>query len=166
MRVRARERLVAEVRTYHAEAERDGASGASTSAKSAGSTQARNLREVEPMARDLIAIMDEIPEDSFELDVQIALPEEVRAALERSAELREQAARSQAEAARLARSAAGHLHDQGLPLRDIGKMLGVSYQRAHQLVDEAHPPAARRWPRSTRPGQGRATGSPSPRGDG
>jgi hypothetical protein len=41
---------------------------------------------------------------------------------------------SQAEAAAEARLAAKELHDQGVPVRDIGRALGVSYQRAHQLA--------------------------------
>jgi hypothetical protein len=89
------------------------------------------------MARDLIAIMDEISTNSFGLDVHIKLPKDVTRELEESAALRERAARDQSEAARLLRNAACHLHSQGLPLRDVGIALGVSYQRAHQLVDEA-----------------------------
>jgi len=85
------------------------------------------------MARDLVAIMDDIPADSFDLDMTIILPADVRAELDRSAELREQAARSQAQAARLAR----RLRDQELPLQDVGKALGVSLERAKQLIGEA-----------------------------
>ena len=44
-------------------------------------------------------------------------------------------ARSQAAAA--ARRAARRLRDQGLPLHDVGQALGVSFQRAKQLIDEA-----------------------------
>jgi len=57
------------------------------------------------MDRDLVAIMDDTPAGSFGLDMTIILPAEVRAELDRSAELREQAARSQAQAAQLARGA-------------------------------------------------------------
>jgi hypothetical protein len=32
------------------------------------------------------------------------------------------------------RAAAQELSRSGMPLRDIGQLLGVSYQRAHQLV--------------------------------
>lgn len=89
------------------------------------------------MARDLVAIMDDIPADSFDLDMTIILPADVRADLDRSAELREQAARSKAQAAQLARCAARRLRDHGLPLQDVGTALGVSFQRAKQLIDEA-----------------------------
>lgn len=128
---------MAELRTYHAEVDRDGKVWRIRVPEVARTTQARTLREVEPMARDLIAIMDNIPADSFDLDVTLTLPADVQAELDRSAELREQAALSQAQAAQLARRAARRLRDQGLPLRDVGKALGVSFQRAKQLIDEA-----------------------------
>jgi hypothetical protein len=137
MRSRARERLVAELKTYHAEVDRDGTVWRIRVPEVARTTQARTLREVEAMARDLIAIMDDIPADSFDLDVTLTLPADVRTELERSAELREQAARSQAQAAQLVRRAARRLRDQGLPLQDVGKALGVLFQRAKQLIDEA-----------------------------
>lgn len=89
------------------------------------------------MARDLVAIMEDVPADSFAVKIRVTLPVEVQAELERSAELRELAARNQAEAAKLARRAARRLRDQGLPLRDVGAVLGVSFQRAKQLIDEA-----------------------------
>jgi hypothetical protein len=128
---------VAELTTYHAEVDRDGKVWRVRVPEVARTTQARTLREVEPMARDLVALMDDIPADSFDLKVTITLPAEVRAELDRSAELREQAARSQTEAAQLARRAAKRLRDQGLPLQDVGQALGVSFQRAKQLIDEA-----------------------------
>lgn len=37
-------------------------------------TQARHLREVEAMAREVVALMLEVPEDSFDLDVEIEIP--------------------------------------------------------------------------------------------
>ena len=128
---------MAEVRTYHAEVDRDGKVWRIRVPEVARTTQARTLREIEPMARDLIAIMDNIPADSFGLDVTLTLPADVQAELDRSAELRDQAARSQAQAAQLARRAARRLRDQGLPLQDVGQVLGVSFQRAKQLIDEA-----------------------------
>jgi hypothetical protein len=129
--------MVAEVKTYHADVDRDGKFWRVRVPEVARTTQARSLREVEQMARDLIAIMDDIPADSFDLDVRITLPEEVRAELERSAALREQAALNQAQAAQLSRQAARRLRDEGLPLRDVGQALGISFQRAKQLIDEA-----------------------------
>jgi hypothetical protein len=129
--------MVADLKIYHAEVDRDGTVWRVRVPEVQRTTQARTLRDVEPMARDLIAIMEDIPADSFQVNVRITLPEEVAAELQRSAALREEAARNQAEAAQLARQAARHLRDHGLPLRDVGRALGVSFQRAKQLIDEA-----------------------------
>jgi hypothetical protein len=41
------------------------------------------------------------------------------------------------EVARTTRRAARRLRDHGLPLQDVGQALGVSFQRAKQLIDEA-----------------------------
>jgi hypothetical protein len=122
---------------YHAEVDRDGSVWRVRVPEVQRTTQARNLREVEPMARNLIAIMDDIPADSFSLHVAITLPADVQEELERSAVLRQDAARSQAAAAAAARRAARRLRDLGLPLQDVGRTLGVSFQRAKQLIDEA-----------------------------
>jgi hypothetical protein len=129
--------MVADLKTYHADVDRDGTVWRVRVPEVQRTTQARSLREVEPMARDLVAIMDDIPADSFRLNVHITLPPDVAAELERSAVLREEAVRAQAEAAQLSRQAARHLRDRGLSLRDVGEALGVSFQRAKQLIDEA-----------------------------
>lgn len=97
-------------------------------------TQTRNLDQVEPTARDLIALWLDVPADSFAVDVQVELPESVRHHLELAAKLRREAADAQAGAAEEYRRAATELKGGGLTVRDIGKALGVSYQRAHQLV--------------------------------
>lgn len=100
-------------------------------------TQARTLREVEPMARDLIAVMQQVDPQSFELKADIVFPAVAYEHWTRAALLREQAARSQAEAADAARTAALLLAELGLTVRDVGTMLGVSHQRAAQLITEA-----------------------------
>lgn len=97
-------------------------------------TQARHLREVERMARDLIATMLDVPADSFDLDVQIELPASAKVHVTNAHRLRDEAAAANAEAARESRAAARELARMGLPLRDLGRAFGVSYQRAHQLV--------------------------------
>jgi hypothetical protein len=99
-----------------------------------GSTQARHLRELDTMAKDLIAVMTGDPEEVL-VEYDIRLPVEVEVHLRRSEELRAAAAKAQAEAAAEVRSAARQLHEQGVALRDVGKVLGVSHQRAHQLVN-------------------------------
>ncbi|MFD3596522.1 hypothetical protein ACFWU5_27715 [Nocardia sp. NPDC058640] len=98
-------------------------------------TQARNLQEVEPMARDLIGIMQEVPTDSFDLRVQVNLPEPVREKWERSKRLLGQIDELKAAAAAAAAAAAQTLAEAGLSQREIGLALGVSHQRAGQLVN-------------------------------
>lgn len=132
--------MVAVKQVYRVEVER-GASGRwwliDVPEVPAAHSQARRLDQAEEVARDLIALLTDSDPGSFDVEVNVQLPGEVRADLDRAEELRQDAARSQHEAALLARSAARRLHDYGLPLRDIGRLLKVSHQRAHQLVDEA-----------------------------
>ena len=97
-------------------------------------TQARNLAEVEPMARDLVAVWLEVPADSFAVDVDIELPAQVRRHLDQAARHRKEAAHAQSAAAREYRAAARELKANGLTVRDIGKALDISHQRAQQLM--------------------------------
>ncbi len=100
-----------------------------------GSTQARHLRELETMVKDLIGLMTDDDPDQIVVDYDIRLPADVEKHLRRSEELRAASAEAQAAAAAEVRSAARQLHEQGLALRDVGKVLGVSHQRAHQLIN-------------------------------
>ncbi len=67
--------------------------------------------------------------------MSIELPLDVRQHLQRSKQLREESDRAKHDAAVEVRLAAKGLRDQGLTVRDIGRTLEVSYQRAHQLVN-------------------------------
>ena len=99
-----------------------------------GSTQARHLRELDALAKDLIVVMTGDNEEDIVVEYDFRLPDDVAEHLRRSEELRAASAEAQAAAAAEIRSAARQLHEQGVALRDIGKVLGVSHQRAHQLV--------------------------------
>jgi hypothetical protein len=105
-------------------------------------TQARHLREVEAMARDLIAIMTDRDPGSIDVDVTVVLPESVRGHLHAAEDLRRQASAAQARAARELRAAVRELRDRGLALRDVGAALGISYQRVHQLLESPGADAA------------------------
>ena len=98
-------------------------------------TQARRLDQVEAMAREVVSLLLEVAPNSFDLDVQAAIPDEVRAELARARDLQRQAERAQAEAATLVRDVARKLREQGLTVADVGAVLGVSFQRASQLLD-------------------------------
>lgn len=120
-------------RTYRVDVERDGRFWLLRVAD-VGVTQARHLREVDAMARDLVALTTDSDPTSFDLDVHVEVPAATRRHLQRAERLRDQARDSQSKAAAELRAAAQELARSGLPLRDIGQLLGVSYQRAHQLV--------------------------------
>jgi predicted RNase H-like HicB family nuclease len=98
-------------------------------------TQARRLDQVEAMAREVVSLLLEVDPNDFDLDVQAAIPDELRAELSRARELQRQAERAQAEAATLVREVARKLREQGLTMADVGAVLGVSFQRASQLLD-------------------------------
>ena len=100
-----------------------------------GATQARRLGELRDRAADLIATALDCDPEEVELEMDVELPADVVVELDRAAALREQSARAQREAALAVRSAAARLHEQGVSVRDIGTALGVSYQRAHQLLN-------------------------------
>lgn len=107
-------------------------------------TQARSLREVGPMARDLIAVMTDADPADVELEVNVAVPEGAAAHWRQSAELHAEAARLRAQAAAEAGAAARHLRELGLTVRDIGAVLDVSYQRADQLLRQGADPKQER----------------------
>ena len=99
-----------------------------------GSTQARSVKEIDVMVRDYISIMTETEPDSFDVTMQLLLPDDVAATLKRAGELRDIADSARKEAAIESRRAAKALRASGLTVRDIGAALGISFQRAHQLV--------------------------------
>lgn len=129
--------MVEEVKTYDVRASRDGKFWFIEVPEIAHATQARTVREIGEMARDLIAVTTGADPASFTIDVSFELPESVLAALSTAAELRDQAAQAKHAAAVKTRIAARELQATGMSLRDIGAVLGVSYQRAFQLVHEA-----------------------------
>ena len=107
-------------------------------------TQARNLNEVDLMARELVAIMTGAEPDTFELDVRIQLPDSVRAHLSEVERARDAEAEARSRAAAELRAAAAELKNAGLSVRELGSVLGISYQRASQLTSRTDTSAERR----------------------
>ena len=97
-------------------------------------SQARRLEQVEDMARDAIAATLDVAPDSFAVTVVPELPAKVQAILDELRASRAAAEVASEAASMKAREAARMLHEEGMPLRDVGRVLGVSHQRAHQLV--------------------------------
>lgn len=95
-------------------------------------TQARRLDQVDEVVRSLVRLMTGEEADAVHLEV--ILPEDLTGEVDRAREMRERAEREARESAALARSAARKLAESGMTARDIGKILGVSFQRAAQFL--------------------------------
>lgn len=96
-------------------------------------SQVARLDQVEDF-REAIAFVAGVPIESVELDVVPVLPEAYVTHQREAARQREAATSANAAAAREARQAARVLVEAGLTRRDVATILGVSPQRAHQLV--------------------------------
>ncbi|MDH6676896.1 hypothetical protein M2284_001094 [Rhodococcus sp. LBL1] len=103
-----------------------------------GLTQARRLSEVEEMARELIALETGASLGDVAVNVHVQLDESGEDLARRAAEIK--AVRMEAEAAEARALAdsqrlAQELAAANIPVRDIGALLGLSYQRVSQLVN-------------------------------
>lgn len=97
-------------------------------------TQARRLSEIEPMARDLIAVMLDVDPSTITVKVDLQLPVGFTEHAQAAERLRTKAAEANTDAAVEIREAARALRTAGLGLQEIGEIMGVSYQRASQLL--------------------------------
>jgi hypothetical protein len=102
-----------------------------------GATQARNLNEVDVMAADYVAIMTEQDPEDVHVTWRIELPEEVRRHLAAAEASRRAEAEARQRAASESRQAARALRSLGLSVREVGAALGMSHQRAQQLLVSA-----------------------------
>jgi len=100
-------------------------------------TQARNLRETDRMAKSIVALHLDADPASFEVYRSniIGLPGSVAADVKRAVEERGRLADAQAASVRSTTKAAAELVQIGVPLRDAGYLLGISHQRVAQLLD-------------------------------
>ncbi|MCO4236293.1 hypothetical protein [Pseudarthrobacter raffinosi] len=96
-------------------------------------TQARTVAEIPEMVRDLAAMITGRPESDFDVEVTFDTPE-VAAHLRQARELAARSDELKAASAKERHEAAMVLKRQGVTVRDIGAVLGVSHQRAQQLV--------------------------------
>lgn len=98
-------------------------------------SQARRLDQVAAMAREAIAMMLSVTTDRIgriELDIEppgaaASVIETMHDAIAAARAADEEAAAARREAARLLRRA-------GLPMRDVGHLLGISHQRVSQIL--------------------------------
>lgn len=97
-------------------------------------SQVKSLAEGKRIMPEAIAFVAGVPESDVEVIVTPVVPEAVRAHLDEASRLRAEAARANSESAIESRLAAQLLRETGMTVRDIGKTLGMSYQRAGQLI--------------------------------
>ena len=97
-------------------------------------TQARTLDRAEATVRDLIAVWLDVPADSFAVEVEPRLDDEWTKLLRETKDARATADKASARASELLRTSVTTLHDAGLSAREVGSLLGISYQRVQQLL--------------------------------
>ncbi len=100
-------------------------------------TQARNLRETDRMAKSIIALHLDMDPTSIEVHRSniVGLPGSVAKDVQRAIEERGRLAAAQAASVSATKRAAAELVEIGVPLRDAGYLLGISHQRVAQLID-------------------------------
>lgn len=98
-------------------------------------TYAAHLRDIEPMARDLVQVMTDLPLEDITVAVQ--LPTDLADAIAAMRNTRDGLTAAETAARTAQQAAATALRNAGAPLRDIALALGVSHQRVHQVLEEA-----------------------------
>ncbi len=89
------------------------------------------------MAREAIALVADVDERSFDVELAPQLPVELAASVAEVARRRAEAGEVQRAAGEAAVTAARSLVDAGLTVRDAGWVLGISHQRVAQLLTSA-----------------------------
>ena len=98
-------------------------------------TQTRRLDQAEAMARDLLALHFNIGADEVgKLEIVPVLGAALSEEVSRTRQVREEAEKVRADATFHTRRTAQHLREQGMALRDISVLLGVSHQAVSQLL--------------------------------
>ncbi len=98
-------------------------------------TQVRRLDQAEAMIREVIALVRQVAEDSFDVVVEPDLNSlsGVREAVEAALRERERASAAQDAASTAMRHAVSEVRASGYTSRDAGMLLGVSNQRISQI---------------------------------
>ena len=95
-------------------------------------TQGRTLEQVRERVREALAAA----RPGAVVGEVVIKPQDLRALLRKVQVARQRAKKQDAEAQKLLRLAARELKAKGVGRRDAGELLGVSFQRVQQLVDE------------------------------
>ncbi|AEG82742.1 hypothetical protein [Corynebacterium ulcerans] len=99
-------------------------------------TQTRRLDQIADMVRDALELFPELTDDPENAIVNIEFREgeSIADIANQAVQANQKAKQAQEEASQLMRQAAAELSKKGLSYRDIGTLLGVSFQRAQKLA--------------------------------
>jgi hypothetical protein len=124
------------MKSYEATVTRDGKWWMVAIPEIDGLTQARRLSEAERMAREYVAVSLGLPLQSVAVRLRVGMVAgiDVPGTLAEISDGRQRAAELEAATRERSTQLARELAAANVPLRDIGTMMGVSFQRAHQLV--------------------------------
>jgi len=130
-----RKRLVVKAVNYTARCHREGRWWVIEVPELGHTTQARRLDKVEEMVRSLVQMFTDLDASSATVKVDVVFADDqTRVEVELARDSRAHAVAAQQEATERLTRAARRLSDQGYSVRDIGVLLGLSYQRAQQLT--------------------------------
>lgn len=101
---------------------------------SGASSRARRLDQAEGAAREAIALLLDVPADSFGVEVEPELEGPSGELLHVARLARERAELAQEEARTKTIAAVRTFAGQGMTVRDIGRLIGVSHQQAAKLL--------------------------------
>ena len=96
-------------------------------------TQAKRIDQLEAMILDAAATMTERPASDFTVSITVAEPKYTEAVAEYKMRAAA-AAKAERAAAQASREAISTMRRDGLPMRDIATMMGISPQRVSQLA--------------------------------
>ena len=96
-------------------------------------TQARRLDQIPAQVRDALGLFPEYEQHPHQAAVTVIPTGHYAAIANDITQARNEAEQAQQHLTAITTTAAHQLHTDGLPYRDIGSLLGVSFQRAAQL---------------------------------
>lgn len=99
-------------------------------------SQVRSLAHAAEVHREAIAFVSGKPAEDIEVEVHAELAPDLAAELAAAEQLAETARQELDTASRKRRNVARVLAQQGVTVRDIGTLFGVSHQRAQQLLSD------------------------------
>ena len=98
-------------------------------------TQARRLDQVAATVADAVALVVDVSPETIEVTVIPQLAPRDAELIDAARHASQEAVRASELASQLSRQAVAQLRSEGMTVRDVGGLLGVSPQRVSQLVE-------------------------------